>query len=445
VEPRDASAFGASAPQHLSALEASMGADAIEWDEDCLYLNVWTPACDGARRPVMVWLHGGSYVFGSGSTPWYDGARLAARDAVIVTVNYRLGAFGYLYLDELAPGFEGSGNAGLLDQVAALRWVRDNIAGFGGDPTNVTLFGESAGAMSVGTLLATPSAAGLFRRAILESGAASHVHEPQDAVDVAEQILAAAGTDAAGVRDLPAAELLAAGAVVLERAGADGLTFQPVVDGLTLPEKPLDRLRSGAAADVDVLIGTNADEMTMFLLLGLDSLEARANVLFEPAGYAPGEALRVYRQRLAEVPDDQVWCAVLSDHTFRIPALRLAEVQVDQGGSAWVYLFTYPTPAFGGLLRSAHALEIPFVFDNLDAQGVWRFVGEITPAHRALASAMADAWVAFARDGLPAAPGLPDWPAYDLEQRPTMRFDIDACVVVDDPWGAERALWDGIQ
>ncbi|MCU1352869.1 MAG: Carboxylesterase type [Acidimicrobiales bacterium] len=451
VDPFDASAFGPCAPQNPSALEKLLGSPPVEWDEDCLRLNVWTPGCDDARRPVMVWLHGGSFIFGSGATPWYDGSQLARRDTVVVTINYRLGVFGYLYLEGLADGFDGSGNAGLLDQVAALRWVRDNIAGFGGDPGNVTVFGESAGAMSVGTLLGTPAADGLFQRAILQSGAASMVKPADAATSVAKRLLETLGVEPAALRDLPAADLLAAGAQLANQPIEHGLAFEPVIDGRVVPVPPLERVRSGGAAGVELLIGTNADEMSMFLLfddsLGGDeiALTARADDMFVPAGRAPGEGLAVYRRRLAEAPVGQVWCAVLSDHTFRIPALRLAEAQIASGTPAWVYLFTYASPAFDGALRSAHALEIVFAFDNLAARGAHHFVGEIGPQHHALARSMADAWVAFARDGQPAAADLPDWPAYDTDRRPTMHFDLGPCTVLDDPWGDERALWDGVR
>ncbi|HEY4375717.1 MAG TPA: carboxylesterase family protein, partial [Acidimicrobiales bacterium] len=294
------------------------------------------------------------------------------------------------------------------------------------------------------------AAAGLFRRAILESGAASTVDGTERATEVAQKFLAAVGCEVGELRDVPAAELLAAQEAI---AGSldEGLNFVPVIDGVVLPDAPLARLRDGSAAGVDVLIGTNADEMTMFLLLepalaqlSPEGFGARIDAPFADKGLAPGTADATYRQRLGDATPTEVLTAVAGDQTFRIPAIRLAEAQVAAGGAAWMYLFTYPSPAAGGMLKSSHALEIPFAWDNLDAAGVALFAGEVGESHRALATAMADAWVAFATEGLPAAVGLPDWPAYDTERRATMRLDVGASEVLDDPWGPERALWDGL-
>jgi len=450
TDPLDATTFGPAAPQGGAGLDQVLGGADAAWDEDCLRLNVWTPRCDDARRPVMVWIHGGAFLFGSGHVPWYDGANLARRDAVIVTINYRLGAFGYLHLEGLDPRYGGSGNAGLLDQVAALAWVQDNIAGFGGDPDNVTVWGESAGAMSVGALLGTPAAEGLFRRAILQSGAASNVHRPESATRVAAQVVdAAGGIDR--LRTMSAAELLAVQEDISTRPLEMGLAFQPVVDGTVLPEHPLDRIRAGRTAGVDVLLGTNTDEMTMFLLLdpqlaALDEagLRARIDETFVPSGALPGEALACYRRRLAEAPVGDVWCAVLTDQSFRIPAVRLAEAQAARGGRCWMYEFAYPTPVAGGILRATHALEIPFVWDNLGAEGAALFVGAVDDGLRSLSTSLADAWVAFARNGEPSAEGLPTWPRYDGEQRRTLRIGAGPATVVADPNGAERALWDHV-
>ena len=271
--------------------------------------------------------------------------------------------------------------------------------------------------MSVGALLGAPAAEGLFRRAILQSGAASNVHRPESATRVAAQVVdAAGGIDR--LRSMSAAELLAVQEDVSTRPLEMGLAFQPVVDGTVLPEPPLDRIRAGRAAGVDVLIGTNTDEMTMFLLLdpqlaALDEagLQARIDETFVPAGALPGEALACYRRRLAEAPVGDVWCAVLTDHSFRIPAVRLAEAHAARGGRCWMYEFAYRTPVAGGILRATHALEIPFVWDNLDAEGAALFVGAADDGLRSLSTSLADAWVAFARDGEPSADGLPAWPA----------------------------------
>lgn len=447
---RDATEFGPVAAQRPSGLESMLGAGRPTMSEDCLTLNVWTPAADDGRRPVLVWIHGGAFVTGSGSTPWYDGARLAARDVVVVTCNYRLGALGFLHLGDLGgEAFAGSGNAGVLDQAAALGWVAENVAAFGGDPGNVTVFGESAGAMSVGALLGLPAARGRFGKAILQSGACAHVHDREDASAVAAELLRELGaTRPDELRSVPVDELLRAQARVAEHHAAEplrGLPFQPVVDGATLPAHPLDAVAAGEV-DARLLVGTTLQEARLFTMFdprvaALDEaqLSSWCDLATAGTGMAPGDAVATYRRRLADAGIRDVWDAVLTDRLFRIPAIRLAERQAAHRPT-WMYLFAWSTPAFGGVLGSCHALEIPFVFDNLDAPGVPGFVGEATDAMRAMATAMADAWTAFARDGRPAAPSLPEWPAYDRERRATMRLD-ERSEVVDDPFGDERAAW----
>ncbi|MEJ7583198.1 MAG: carboxylesterase/lipase family protein [Acidimicrobiales bacterium] len=452
----EADRFAPVASQNPSMLEQMLGGDEAAWSEDCLYLNVFTPACDGGARPVMVWIHGGGFLTGTGSIPWYDGTGLARRDAVIVTVNYRLGVFGFLHLEDIAPGFDQAGNAGLLDQVAALEWVRDNIAAFGGDPANVTVFGESAGAMSIATLLAMPAAKGLFRRAILESGAGAHVHDADTATKMTEAFLAELGVDAAeaaALRELPAADLLAAQSRFTRTVPfQQGLPLQPVVDGRVLPERPTRAVAAGSAADVDLLIGTTLEEMKMFLLMepslaemDEDRAGTSSDTIFVPKGRAEGEALATYRRGRPEDSAADIWSAILTDRTFRMPAVRLVEAQLAQRADVWMYLFAYRSPAFGGALGSCHALEIPFVWDNLDARGAEVFAGPPTAATRELARRMADAWVAFARDGVPAAPDLPGWPRYDTDRRATLWLEPERVEVVEDPMADERRLWQGVE
>ncbi len=401
----------------------------------------------------MVWIHGGAFVTGTGSMVWYDGNRLAGRGVVVVTINYRLGALGFLHLDGILEGAAGTGNLGVADQVAALGWVRDNIAAFGGDPHNVTVFGESAGAMSIATLLATPSASGLFHRAIMQSGAANFVAEADAADATARKFLAEAGVDPAdgmaALRQVPACELLAA----QERVSAslsfdDGLAFTPVVDGVVVPEPPASVIAAGGAASIDVVIGTTTEELKMFLLLepelaAMDeaALVARTDETFVPRGHPPGQALATYRRRLPTGSTQELLSAVATDHTFRVPAIELAQSQAAHNPRTYMYLFAHRSPAFGGLLGACHALEIPFVWDNLHRPGAAMFAGDPTPDLEALAAAMADAWVAFASHGTPSAAGLPDWPAYDAERRATLWFEPGANRVVGDPWGDERRLW----
>jgi para-nitrobenzyl esterase len=446
---REATAFAAIAPQNPSPLEAMFGGTRPDISEDCLALNVWTPAADDGKRPVMVWVHGGAFVTGSGSTPWYDGTSFAARgDVVCVTINYRLGAFGFLHLADLGgEAYASSGNLGLLDQVAALRWVRDNIEAFGGDPGNVTVFGESAGAMSIGTLLGMPSARGLFRRAIPQSGAANHVSSRDTATEVALDLLGALGlerTEVDRLRELPVDAVLAAQAKIGATRGLGRLPHQPVVDGTALPESPLEAVTGGSAAGVDLLLGTNVDEMRLFTALdpaiaAIDepALLTRADELFGPG--AGAAAIEAYRGARPGSEAAEVWTAVLSDQVFRVPAVRLAERQ-SAHAPVHLYLFTWATPAFGGALGSCHALEIPFVFNALDAPGVSMFTGEATASARQLAAHMHDTWTAFARTGDPNGAGLPAWPPFTPDGRATMVLG-EQSTVEQDPAAAELAHW----
>lgn len=434
------------APQPVAAMEAFAGASgaAEQSEAGCLTLNVWTPAADGTRRPVMFWIHGGGFMTGAGTIPWYDGTNLAKRDVVVVSCNYRLGALGFLHLDGLGGAdYAGSGNVGLLDQVAALRWVRDNIAAFGGDPSNVTIFGESAGGMSVATLLGTPAARGLFHKAIAQSGAASNVNSPERATQMAERLLERLGVDEVDdLRDLPADHLVGAQSTGNSFGSGGGLPFQPVVDGHVLERPPIDAVRDGSAAGTPVLAGTNAHEMRLFTTLDPKLRETdreRNQTILDR--YAPGRGqalLEAYEQLVGDDPA-AVLEAAMTDRVFRIPAIQLLETQGPHAPT-YGYEFRFESTAFGGTLRSAHAVEIPFVFDNLDSPGASFFTGEPTEQMRALSTAMADAWVAFARDGSPAAAGLPDWPAYESDRRATMVLDLERAVD-DDPGGDLREAW----
>jgi len=458
---REAKTFGASAPQTPGRLAALLGSPAEDFAEDCLYLNVWTPAADAARRPVLVWLHGGAFTTGSGSQPIYDGARLARRgDVVVVTINYRLGALGFLHLPALErEAQEASANPGLLDQIAALAWVQENIAAFGGDPASTTVFGESAGAMSVGTLLGTPRAQGLFARAILQSGAASNVYDREDGLRVAETFmkeLGLAADDLAGLRAQPLAAVLAA----QDRASAQllgvvrQLPFQPVVDGDVLPRPPLEAIAGGLSRDVALLIGTNLEEQKLYSpadpkaqLLDDEGLLRRCRrTLPEPGpdGRPRGEhAIQHYRAArdgLLEVSPRELWYAIETDRWFRVPATRLAEQHAAHQPATWAYLFTWKSPALGGMLGSCHALEIPFVFGCVDDRLVQRFVGD-HPAVQGISRRMQDAWLAFARSGDPGHAELDPWPRYDAKLRATMLLG-EECRVEHAPFETERAFWD---
>lgn len=451
---RDATRFGDAAVQ--ISLGAAGGAGAmfgpgeLPTSEDCLTLNVWTPAADDRRRPVMVWIHGGAFRLGTSGSPMYDGRRLAERgDVVVVSTNYRLGLLGFLASPEL-----GAANSGLLDQVAALRWVQAEIERFGGDPGNVTIFGESAGAKSVECLLAMPSAAGLFHRAILQSTYATRL-DADRAHERTRAIAAEAGVadDLEQLRHLDVDALLAAEVAVMAAAGPEPIGAGgggPVVDGDTLPRAPLDAVAAGATSTIPLLVGTTLDEYLLFAAMGgagsgpdEAELPARiAHVLGEtdPSGPAVAATIDAYRAARAErgAADDPmgILADAMTDRMFRQHSIRLAELAATHG-SVHMYLFTAPSPI--DVLGACHGIELPYVFGTLDAVG--GFAGE-GPDADALSAAVQDAWIAFARDGAPASGALPDWPAYEPTRRATMLLG-EVCEVQDAPMEALRQSWEG--
>jgi para-nitrobenzyl esterase len=420
--------------------------------EDCLYLNVWTSGLEGGKRPVLFWCHGGAFVTGSGSSPWTDGANLCRLDdVVVVSINHRLGALGYLHLEDMAgEEFAGAGTAGMQDIVAALEWVRDNIAAFGGDPANVTIFGESGGA-KVCVLMAMPSAKGLFHKAIIQSGPAVQMADREDGARTAYQILQQLGlapAEAAKLRALPALKILEAQNAVQTTVGrasfADRrrLGFNPVIDGKVFPGGPFAPAAPAISARVPLMIGTNKDEMTLFLghlpwvrEASFDNLvEAMAPYLGERAP----EVIAIYRKAQPEKKAGEIGVTIVGDLGVRSLSLAIAERKLAQkAAEVFVYLFAWETPVLNGRLRSCHTLEIPFVFNNLaDAP----LTGG-DPARLALGERMARAWIAFARMGRPEHADLPAWPAYSTAARPTMIFDTE-CRLANDPYGVERRVWE---
>ena len=423
-------------------------------NEDCLFLNVWTPGADAKRRPVMVWLHGGGFAYGSGAWPIYDGANLArAGDVVVVSVNHRLNAFGYLDLAERAgAAYAHSGNAGMLDLVLALEWVRDNAAAFGGDPGNVTLFGESGGGAKVSTLLAMPAAQGLFHKAIVQSGPGVRGISREAARKVANAVLAELGLAQAegaalreALRTLGASQILEATRAAQAKAGPgfDAFPLGPVVDGDVLPRDPFAPDAPPTARDVPILIGWNKDEMTLFSntapwfgKLGDAELPALARGL---VGDRAGALVAAYRKLHPDYTPTYLYNAMLGDAFMMVDSLRIAERKAAQGGApAYVYLLAWETPVGDGVFKSPHTLEIPLVFRNVDR--ALALTGE-SDAARALERRMSDAWIAFARTGDPNTEELPDWPAYDARRRPTMVFDV-VPRVEDDPKAEARRLLD---
>jgi para-nitrobenzyl esterase len=444
---RDATAFGPTVPKNpFPAPFDELLPEPDEPGEDCLNLNVWTPDGNPSGLPVLVWIHGGAFVNGSGRVSIYDGATFARDGVVCVTINYRLGADGFLDLGD------GHTNIGLRDQIAALQWVRDNIAAFGGDPAKVTIAGESAGGMSVTSLLSSPAAAGLFRRVIAQSGAGHHAIGEADAQRVGKEVATRLGVDATrgavsgvGVEQLLAVQA-ALSAEVQEmpdpgrwgEVAANMMPFEPSIDGDVLPARPIDSIRAGQGADVDLLIGWNTDENLLFMVPA-GTLAAVDDVVLAGTAAAcglSGDAIDAYR---AERPDDspgELLAAIMTDWMFGIPAVRVAEARVGGPGRTFMYEFAWRSPMMGGALGACHALELPFTFSNLDAEGVAWLAGDDPPAD--LAATMHAAWVAFITTG------DPGWAPYDAATRTTMRFDT-VSEPVGDPHRRERGVWEGVR
>jgi para-nitrobenzyl esterase len=419
------------------------GAGELEVAEDCLYLNVWTPAADEKRRPVMVWIHGGAFRMGTGAGLGYDGSVLSAEgDVVVVTLNYRLGVLGFTYAPEI-----GSSNLGLLDQIAALEWVQREIDRFGGDPEQVTIFGESAGAKSVECLLAMPAARGLFTRAVMQSTYGIPMDTEMGAQRTKSLLAALGSDDVNDLRRVPLLDLLRADTEVTAAAMAGGSATAggtgPIVDGTTLPQEPIAAFGDGVAAGVEVIIGTTLDEAHLFGAFtgGLDEVDDDGVVQkISTFSDRAAEAVEVYRAALDAFgqPTDNasVALAVQTDRMFRQHSIAVAEAIASSSADVYMYLFTWKGTAMGGKLGACHGIEIPFVFGTL-SEGMGRIAGD-TPEARALSDVVRASWLAFARTGRPDAA----WPRYDASTRSTMLFGTDVAPV-DDPLGDIRTFWAG--
>jgi para-nitrobenzyl esterase len=398
--------------------------------EDCLVLNVWTPACDDGRRPVMVWLHGGGLHAGTGSSALYDGAALAARgDTVVVTLNHRLGVLGYSHLGPyLGAEYQASGMAGMLDIVLALEWVRDNAAAFGGDPGNVTIFGQSGGGQKVTALLAMPSARGLFHRAVAQSGAMQRAGSRMDPTELAGFVLDRLGVapgDISALRELDLDRIIDVAIEVSERFGT--MVFGGAVDGLALPGHPVELLEAGAASAVPLMIGTTTDEFRGVIPAGVELpdeelISRLASVMGRrDTGTGAREPVAVYRHRRPGVTNAELFGDVFTGYA-QAQAQGIAEAKI-AGGGAPVYMYLFAAAP------ARHCDELAYLFrrDSEDA----------------LADQISDTWLTFARTGDPNHDGLPEWPPYSLSSRATMILDHQSRLE-HDPLGDVRRIWQEI-
>lgn len=403
--------------------------------EDCLRLNVWTPALDSRKRPVMVWLHGGGYSAGSGQElPSYDGTSLAfAEDVVVVSINHRLNVLGFLDLSAYGEKYAKSANAGLLDIVASLKWVRDNIAAFGGDPSNVTIFGQSGGGGKVTTLLATPCAKGLFHKAIVQSGSMLRTMESKYSRKIGIATVRNLGLDASSIdkiSEVPYGELLAAGekaiAQVKAEADRDGVAsfifgWAPTVDGAVLPSQPFDPQAPAISAEIPMIIGTTRHEFSMTTYVPALRNAGREEVIGILKGRY-GEGTERFLELFAKAyPGSKPADMLDADFVFRPGAIEQALRKSLQGAApVYMYMFNWESPVLDGILRSTHCMEIPFVFNNADRHA--SMTGGGAQAME-LASKMSHCWAEFARCGKPSAEGLPEWEPFEAEKRAVMFFD----------------------
>ena len=439
---RDAADFSARCPQaELAVMPKSRASETHEpMSEDCLFLNLWTPGLDAAgKRPVMVWLHGGGFANGSGANIRYDGSNLALRhDVVVVTVNHRLNAFGHLHLGEtLGAPYATSGNAGVQDIVLALAWVRDNIAAFGGDPGCVTIFGESGGGRKVSVLMAMPSAAGLFHRAIVESGATLRMSTPEEATRQTREVLDRLGLskgDAAKLVDMPMRKLAQAAPTVTMGE------LRPVVDGHVLPRHPFDPIGPEVSANVPLIIGSTATETTFRSDTPLDPINdtellQRVSRFTGAATKDAAGLIAVYRRNRPQASAVELYQFISTDYWIGVDTQLQAERKSILGRApAYLYRFEKTTPVRQGRLHSPHMLDIPYVFDNLDKSR--EFAGA-QAGDESLARTLSLSWTAFARTGDPNVKGLPHWPPFEARTRPVMALN-DVSRLLMDPNPEER-------
>jgi para-nitrobenzyl esterase len=426
----DATKFGPICPQVPGMLEAMLGFDGSNMSEDCLNLNVFTrnAPTGSTKLPVLVWIHGGAYTNGAGSIPWYHGSALASRGAVVVTINYRLGSFGFL----------GEGNYGTLDMISALRWVQRNIAAFDGDANNVTIFGESAGGSAVVSLMSSPEAKGLFHKVWAMSPSIGQLRTLPRAQELQTQFLELAKVSSIDeVRAMPLADMLAAQAKQMELPSANFEFYTPTSGGAALP---FDILSAAAQSALPLVLGSNHDEDRLWS--ALDPLQANFDqhdwerVSGEVFGDHAADARAAYEKLRPTESPKQLISSVRTDTSFRQRAQRLAEQHVGHSNPTWMYWFTWATPAFDGILGSCHALDVPFAFDNLSAPGTDMLTGD--GSERAgIAARFADEIVHFATTS------QPTWPAFDAANRKTLEINAEF-VVLSDPEKEIREIFQSL-
>lgn len=450
---RDATEYGPYAIQGFTELEKLFGKPSWESEADCLNLNIWTPSADNNKRPVMVWFHGGAYIFGGGANPIYDGSALAnIGNIVVVTINYRLGAFGFLYSSGITA------NVGMLDQVAALKWIRDNIEAFGGDPNSVTIFGESAGGISVLTLITMPAAKGLFHRVISQS---APILDPTPTIRSTENLFHELGIrvgDIDSLRKISANKLIDAQnksiAKAEKRGDSELMHFRPSIDGNILPIHPLEALKKGVGKSIDLIIGHNLEEAKLFTVfdprmskLNQQGLEKIVIAGLNKIGVDKNKCLelietyrKLRKERAFPVEPIDLLNAILTDFLFRIPEIRWAEEHHKSNKNTYMYTFTWPSPAFGGKLGVCHVAELPFVFGTLHLPKVDLFFGKGSEANT-LSQRMIKWWTQFAHSGNPNNNNPPTWLTYDTKNRTTM-FMGKEFKIVNAPFDKERTAWD---
>ncbi len=454
---RDASKFGHQSPQNMrytDVLAPQADASVEGYSEDCLCLNVWTPGPNtDSKRPVMFWCHGGGFGQESGTWPWVYGENLSRRgDVVVVTINHRLNIFGYFHLGDVGgEKYASSGNAGILDLVAGLQWVHDNIAAFGGDPENVMIFGESGGGAKVCTLLTMPTAKGLFHRAALQSGLSLRFTTRERANELTENMLNELEIRTADVdklQTMPAERLLSAMGKILG-PGPGPLQFAPVLDGKILPSHPFSPVASPVSASIPIMVGCNTHEQSFMAVssnddaaFNLDDAQLQQRVVDLVGKNSATRIIKTYKKIHPGISPSELYFLLSTDRGMRMNAITLAERKFIQGRApVYMYLFAWRSPAMDGRLGAPHTVEIPFVFYNTDIPKTMTKGG---PEVKELAGRVSDAWIQFTRSGNPNHKGLPKWPVFNIDDRATMIFD-STCQAVNDPGSVERELWDDIR